>query len=133
MAERQVYRLGDLQLRIMQVLWNGGPSTVAQVQDRLDGEPLAYTTVATMLRKIEDRGLVRHEAVDRRFVYEAAVNLDAVTRNMTADLVDRLFRGSMADAVSHLLESREVSPAELARLEAMIQQRRRASSARGGA
>ena len=132
MAEKHVLRLGELQLRIMQVLWDEGPATVAEVQERLDGEPLAYTTVATMLRKMENRGLVRHETEDRRFVYEAAVSLDAVTRSMTADLVDRLFRGSMADAVSHLLESREVSPGELARLEQIIQQRRRGPSSHGG-
>ncbi len=132
MAEKHVLRLGELQLRIMQVLWDEGPATVAEVQERLDGEPLAYTTVATMLRKMENRGLVRHETVERRFVYEPAVSLDAVTRSMTADLVDRLFRGSMADAVSHLLESREVSPGELARLEQIIQQRRRGPSSHGG-
>src|SRR3972149_7073229 len=60
MSSPGTYRLGDLQLRIMRVLWNLGPASVAQVQERLDGGRLAYTTVATMLRKMEDRGLVAH-------------------------------------------------------------------------
>ena len=60
MTAQQPYRLGDLQLRIMQVLWESGPTTVAEVQGKLEGEPLAYTTVATMLRKMEARQLVRH-------------------------------------------------------------------------
>ncbi len=120
--KQTVYRLGDLQLRIMKVLWTFGPATVAEVQERLDGQPLAYTTVATMLRKMEARRLVSHREQDRRYVYQAAVSADEVTRSMTADLVDRLFEGNLADAVSHLLEAREVSPGELARLERLIEQ-----------
>ena len=125
MGNERAYRLGDLQLRIMKVLWNGGPATVAEVQGRLQGEPLAYTTVATMLRKMEDRQLVRHRPQQRRFVYEAAVSAEEVTRSMAADLVDRLFAGSLADAVSHLLETREVSRRELAQLEQLIAERKK--------
>ena len=124
MNDRQTYRLGDLQLRIMKVLWNGGASTVAEVRQGLDGEALAYTTVATMLRKMEGRGLVRHRRRQRRFVYEATVSEQAVTQSMAGDLVDRLFEGSLADTISHLLESREVSPGELERLERLIAARR---------
>ena len=124
MTSKKTYRLGDLQLRIMRVLWNLGRASVAQVQDRLEGDPLAYTTVATMLRKMEDRGLVRHREHRRRFIYEAAVTAEDVTRSMADDLVDRLFEGSLADAVSHLLETREVSPRELARLDQLIQERK---------
>ena len=120
-----MHRLGDLQLRIMQVLWDSGPAAVAEVQERLGGQPLAYTTVATMLRKMEDRGLVRHEEARRRFIYEAAITAEEVTRSMADDLVDRLFEGSLSQAVSHLLDSREVSRRELAELERLIQQRKK--------
>ena len=124
MTGKRTYRLGDLQLRIMRVLWSLGPASVARVQDRLDGNPLAYTTVATMLRKMEDRGLVRHREHRRRFIYEAAVTAADVTRSMADDLVDRLFEGSLADAVSHLLDTRDVSPQELARMERLIEERK---------
>jgi predicted transcriptional regulator len=124
MTTDPVYRLGDLQLRIMKVLWRLGPASVAQVQENLDGEPLAYTTVATMLRKMEDRGLVRHREQSRRFIYRPVVSEADVTRSMADDLVDRLFEGSLADAVSHLLQSREVSADELGRLERLIQRRK---------
>lgn len=126
-------RLGNLQLRILQALWDGGGGTVADVQMRLaeegaDDEPagsgLAYTTVATMLRKMEDRGLVRHEAQGRKFVYHAVAKQRDVTRSMTHDILDRLFEGSLADMVSHLLTSREVSRHELARLEQLIAERK---------
>jgi predicted transcriptional regulator len=124
MASETPYRLGDLQLRIMQVLWRRGPTTVADVRDEL-GDGLAYTTVATMLRKMEDRGLVSHEEADRKFIYEAAVGADEVTRSMAGDLVERLFDGSVPAAVNHLLTSREVSPDELDTLEQLIHEHRR--------
>ncbi len=125
MGEEQTYRLGDLQLRIMKVLWDFGPTGVAEVQRHLGGNRLAYTTVATMLRKMEDRGLVRHREEGRRFIYEPAVSAEAVTRCMADDLVNRLFQGSLADAVTHLIQSREVSHEELDRLEQLIRERKK--------
>lgn len=119
-------RLGDLQLRIMQVLWTRGASTVQEVQELLNQDAdFAYTTIATMLRKMEDRGLVRHESVGRRFVYQAAVDEREITRSMANDMLERLFEGSLADMVHHLLNTRDVSPDELARLESLIAQRKK--------
>ena len=125
MTGKRNYRLGDLQLKIMRVLWDSGPSSVAHVRRRLEGDDLAYTTVATMLRKMEARGLVRHRQHQRRFIYEPTVSANDVTRSMAHDMVDRLFEGSLAEAVSHLLETREVSAEELARLERLIQERKK--------
>ena len=122
------YRLGDLQLRIMKVLWNSGPASVAQVHRRLDGQRLAYTTVATMLRKMEDRRLVGHRAEGRKFIYRATVTAQQVSRSAADDLVDRLFEGSLADTVTHLLQTREVSPRELDELQRLIQKRKKNSS-----
>ena len=124
MDKKRGIRLGDLQLRIMRVLWDLDAATVSEVQRRLGRPPLAYTTVATMLRKLEERGLVDHSEEGRKFLYRARVSMPEVTRSMTGDLVDRLFDGSLTDAVSHLLDSRGVSADELDRLERMIQQRK---------
>jgi BlaI family penicillinase repressor len=125
-AERdQNYRLGDLQLKIMKVLWRIGQASVAEVHEQLAGDRLAYTTVATMLRKMEDRGLVRHHEEDRRFIYETAVEEEYVTRGMSDDFLERLFGGSLSSAVSHLLETRDVSREELAELERLIKRRSR--------
>jgi BlaI family transcriptional regulator, penicillinase repressor len=124
MENKPAYRLGDLQLQIMKVLWTGEPATVTEVQRQLPSKPLAYTTVATMLRKMEERGLVAHLQEGRRFVYKPLVRAEEVTTSMAGDLVDRLFAGSLADAVSHLLETRDVSPPELARLEKLIEDRK---------
>jgi BlaI family penicillinase repressor len=124
MAHGQAYRLGDLQLRIMRVLWQSGPQGVSEVMGQLGGNRLAYTTVATMLRKMEDRGLVRHRQNGRRFIYEPSVTAEEVTRSMADDLVERLFQGNLADTVAHLLETREVGRHELVELERLIQQRK---------
>ena len=121
MSRTKVHRLGDLQLAIMKILWEKGDATVADVHGILAGErDLAYTTVATMLRKMEVRGLVKHRLDGRSFVYSAAVAEDAVSQGMADHLVDRLFEGSLSDMVHHLLTTREVSREELSRLEKMI-------------
>ena len=119
-------RLGELQLRILQVLWEAAePLGVSEVRQRLKGAALAYTTVATMLRKMEARGLVIHREDGRKFLYSPDVTTDQVSQSISGDLVDRLFSGSLTDAVSHLLESRDVDEAELAELERMIRKRKR--------
>ncbi len=125
MSSARRYRLGDLQLRIMRALWQRGPCGVADVQAAVGPTDLAYTTIATMLRKMEARGLVRHRSDGRRFLYRAAVAPDAVSRSMTSNLLENLFAGSLADLLSHLLTTRDVSPQELARLEHLIAERKK--------
>jgi BlaI family transcriptional regulator, penicillinase repressor len=128
MTKPKTHRLGDLQLKIMQVLWGCSEATVSDVHRALSKEAdFAYTTVATMLRKMEDRGLVKHRLEGRSFIYQAGVAADEVTRSMADHLVDRLFEGSLADTVNHLLSTREVSREELAQLERLIVERKRKS------
>ena len=126
MTQSRLHRLGDLQLGIMQILWARGEATVAEVhKDLAGGRELAYTTVATMLRKMEARGLVGHRSEARSFVYRARVAEDAVSRGMADHLLDRLFEGSLAEMVAHLLSTREVSREELSKLERLIAERKR--------
>lgn len=127
MSRTKIHRLGDLQLRIMQILWGQGDATVAEVHAALAQErELAYTTIATMLRKMEGRGLVKHRLDGRSFVYQAAVGEEAVSQGMADHLVDRLFEGSLSDMVHHLLTTREVSREELSKLERMIAEMKKA-------
>ncbi len=126
MSQPKFHRLGDLQLRIMQALWARGEASVAEIQKALPGGAhLAYTTVATMLRKMEARGLVRHRAQGRAFIYRAAVAEDQVSRSMAEHVLERLFGGSVEALVNHLLTAREIAPEELSRLEALIAQRKK--------
>jgi BlaI family penicillinase repressor len=126
MSKPKIYRLGDLQLKIMKVLWERREATVAEVHEALSTETeLAYTTMATMLRKMESRGLLKHRCEGRSFVYRAVVAASAVTRSMADHFVDRLFEGSLTDVVSHLLTTREVSRDELTQLEQLIAERKK--------
>ena len=95
MASRNVGRLGDLQLRIMKLLWKKAPAAVGDVLDGLGADAgFAYTTIATMLRKMEARGLVRHREEGRRFIYQPAVTEEGVTRSMADDVLERVSRGT---------------------------------------
>ena len=126
MSKRRIYRLGDLQLRIMRVLWERGEGTVTEIQAALpEGKELAYTTVATMMRKMEGRELVLHRTEGRSFIYRAKVTEDEVSHGMSEQLVERMFAGRLTDVVSHLLSMRDVSRAELAALEKLIAERKK--------
>lgn len=127
MKNPAVHRIGDLQLEILKVLWERGEAAVSEVGESLREKrrsPVAYTTVATMLKKMESRRLVRHRAEGRRFLYSAAVPAEAVARGVTQHVLDHLFEGSLADMVGHLLTEREVSPEELQRLERLVRARK---------
>ncbi len=116
-----VHRLGDLQLAIMRVLWHRGESTVAEVHAALSEERgLAPTTVATMLTKMEKKGVLRHRTEGRKFVYRPLVSEGAVQRSMVGDLKERLFGGNVTAFVSHLLAEHELDAQELRRLKDLI-------------
>lgn len=125
MSKPRIHRLGDLQLEILKALWAQPEATVAQVLAALTHrKELAYTTVATMLRKMEARGLVAHRAAGRSFHYHARVAAADISRSLTNHWVDRLFAGSLIEAVHHLLTTRDVSRRELVELERLIAERK---------
>jgi len=115
------HTLGELQHAIMQVLWARDEATVAEVHEALfDERGLAPTTIATMLRKMEDKGVVAHRVEDRHFVYLATVSEDAVRSTMVSELLDRLFAGDPAALVSHLVADHDIDEAEVERLRALL-------------
>lgn len=116
-------RLGDLQLAIMRVLWERGEAAVADVHAAIEPERgLAPTTIATMLTKMEDKGVVTHRIEGRRYIYRPTVSEEAVQREMLAELTERLFLGDVAAVVSTLLAERDVDAGELAALRELIDQ-----------
>jgi BlaI family transcriptional regulator, penicillinase repressor len=119
-----VHHLGDLQLAILRALWSRGEATVAEVHEDLAPERgLALTTIATMLVKLEKKGVVGHRADGRRFVYRPLVDERQVRRSMVAELTSQLFRGDVTALVSHLLSEHDIDPIELAELSASISRR----------
>ena len=115
------HQLADLQYAIMRVLWREGEATVARVHEVLGSDKeRALTTIATMLAKMERKGVVAHKSVGRQFLYRAKVSEEDVRRSMVGELTRRLFLGDAAALVSHLLEEEEIDPGELERLKALI-------------
>ncbi len=115
------HRLGDLQHAILSVLWQHGEASVADVHQQLEEERgLALTTIATMLTKMEARGIVGHRTEGRRFIYQPRVSESEVRQSMVSDLTARFFAGDAAALVSHLLSEYEIDASELAALKATI-------------
>ncbi len=126
---RKSHQLGDLQLAIMRVLWDRGEAAVADVHEALHRERgLALTTIATMLRKLEQKGVVDHRSEGRQFIYRPLVEQHDVRRSMVREMTERLFGGDSTALVSHLVSEREIDAEDLPRLKRMIaaaEQRRR--------
>jgi predicted transcriptional regulator len=122
-------QLGDLQLAIMRVLWDRGEATVAHVHEvLLPSRGLALTTIATMLRKMEDKGVVAHRNAPgggRQFIYEPTVKERDVSRSMVAQLAERVFEGDMAAMLNHLISDHEIDRDDLARLKRLIAKKQR--------
>lgn len=124
--------LGDLQHAIMLVLWREGEATVARVQEALEEDrDLALTTIATMLVKMEKKGIVAHRSEGRQFVYRAVVSETDVQRSMVGELTEMLFGGDVTALVSHLLTEQEIDDRELARLKSLIAEHRSKERRRG--
>jgi predicted transcriptional regulator len=124
--EERGLKVGELQLEVLKTLWRIGAGTVAEIHQGLEGGArLAHNTVATLLRRLEARGLVRHRQEGRKFIYEPAVTERRVMGNVADDVLDRVFEGRLADMVSHLLTTREVSKRELDELERLIAARKK--------
>lgn len=113
--------LTDLQLAIVRILWTNGECTVVDVQEGLLPErPLAQTTVATLLTRLEKRGVVSHRTAGRQFIYRAEVSESEVRRGMVGELTNSLFAGRPTALISHLIEERDLGAAELHELKRMI-------------
>jgi predicted transcriptional regulator len=119
----ETHQLTDLQIDIMRVLWDRGQATVAEICDALRPDrALALTTVATLLSRLEKRGVVTHETRARQFVYRASVTEAAVRHSMVSELTERLFDGDVAELMSHLLTGREISPGDLERIKTLLEE-----------
>ena len=113
--------LTDLQLAVVRALWTQGECTVLDVQQALLPErPLAQTTVATLLTRLEKRGIVSHRVDRRQFVYRALVSEPQVKVSMVGQLTEMLFAGRPAELISHLLASREVEAGDLEEVKRLI-------------
>lgn len=116
-------QLGRVQLLVMQVLWENGRTTARQITDSINEiEPIAHSTVQTLLRGLEEKGAVDHEAEGRTFVFFPLVEEANFQQSATRDLVQRVFGGKAGSLVSHLLKNEKVSAKEIDEIRKLIDQ-----------
>ncbi len=116
------HQLTELQLAILRVIWDRGEATVQEIWEALHAERgLAQTTVATMLSRLERRGVVTRRAQSRQYHYRAAVTEREVQHSMVGELTERLFDGDVTALVQHLLTGEDVSPGDIAKIRDMIE------------
>jgi BlaI family penicillinase repressor len=117
----EAIQLGRVQLLIMQVLWAKGRATAREITDSISAsEPIAHSTVQTLLRHLEDKGSVAHEAEGRTFVFLPLVEEHRFQVSATRDLLERVFGGNVASLVAHLLQHEQVSREEIAEIRKLI-------------
>jgi BlaI family penicillinase repressor len=122
----KVPQLGKVQYRIMQVLWRFGKSTAREITDELSQErPIAHSTIQTLLRQLEGKGVVSHEMEERTFVFRPLCDQAHLTGTPLRELLQRVYRGSVVNLMSHLLKQEDVSADELRRLREMIDEEER--------
>jgi predicted transcriptional regulator len=117
MNENEDVSLSELQISLMRVLWRRGESSTADVAAELaDERGLKHTTVATLLTRLEKRGVVAQRREGRQLFYRALVGEAQVRRSMVADLIGALFDGDARALVAHLVQESEIAPGDLAKV-----------------
>ena len=120
---RDTVGLTGLQLSLLQVLWDREEASTQEVWEALSAQRgLALTTVATLLSRLERKGIVSHRQVGRQYVYRASVTRAEVRRSKVRDLTETLFGGDAAALVSHLVRAEDVDDGELQRIRTLLEQ-----------
>ena len=114
-------QLTRLELQIMQALWTNGPSTVQSVQQSLSGEPLAYTTVQTMLNILQRKGKVKRKLLGKAYEYRPVLSRDKALREAASDMLDRIFGGSVEALLMSLVKANQLDADKLAKVQKLIE------------
>jgi predicted transcriptional regulator len=127
MKSKTTEKLGERELDIMQSLWKLERATVSQVQEDLleQGNDIAYTTIQTMLNRLETKKLVARDNSERTHLYYAILEEPTVAGNALERLVERFFRGSTEALVTRLVE-KDLTAEQLERIQSLIDKNRKA-------
>jgi BlaI family transcriptional regulator, penicillinase repressor len=114
--------LTERELEIMHIFWDAGALTATEVRDRLadGGKNLAYTTVATLIRILTEKGFLEQTKSERPFVYQPIRSFIDVSRSLVGDVVKRVFRGSREQLLVRLLEQRKLTTKERIAMESIL-------------
>jgi len=119
-------KMGQVQLKIMQLLWKIKRATARELTEVLNqSEPIAHSTVQTLLRQLEVKGSVDHEQDGRTFYFFPLVQEEKVKKSVARELLQNVFAGSVGGLVAYLLENEKVSADELADIRKLVDQKRK--------
>jgi predicted transcriptional regulator len=116
--------LTDRESDLMDILWERGASTVAEVQKELEDE-LAYTTVLSILQTLERKGYVGHQEEGRAHRYRPLIERDAARSSALKHLTAKFFKGSLEQLLLHAVEEHKLSDTEIKRIRSLLDQRRK--------
>jgi BlaI family transcriptional regulator, penicillinase repressor len=125
-AARVKAPLTDLENEVMRVVWDSGPCSVEAVYEVVSRtRDLKETTVRTLLRRLEQKGYLRHELEGRAYLYRATEPSRSVAARAVRQIIDRFCRGSVEELVSGMVEAKALSREELNQLEQFARERRK--------
>lgn len=122
MARKKSPTLTEAELRLMEVLWDKRHATVAEVTEALPPPPIAYNTVLTTMRILEQKGYVSHKEEGRAYLYTPLVGREEAAQSAVGLLLNRFFANKSAELALRLIESERPTEAELQRLKSLIEQ-----------
>ncbi len=124
MARPRAKELTERELEIMHVFWTDGDLTVAEVRDQLEsqGRELAYTTVATLIRILSEKGFLETVNDERPFVFRSVRSFEDVSKNLLGDVIQRVFQGSREGLLVRLLGMKKLTKRERAVLEDLLRE-----------
>lgn len=127
MARPRASELTERELEIMHLFWNEGEQTVAAARDELarGGRDLAYTTVATLVRILTEKGFLKQTTSERPFRFQPLRTFEEVSGNLVSDLIERVFGGSREQLLVRLMEQRKLTPQERDVLEQILADRKK--------
>ncbi|NQT86184.1 BlaI/MecI/CopY family transcriptional regulator [bacterium] len=118
---RKATRIGPVQMGIMRVLWRRGNATAREITDSLaTTRAIAHSTVQTLLRKLEAKGVVAHDVDGRTFLFRATVTERQIRKSATKELLSRVYGGSTYGLVAHLVRNEKISREELTEIRKLI-------------
>jgi len=122
LARRKSPTLTEVELELMDILWQKGSATVGEMVEALPTDrPLAYSSVLTMMRILEQKGYVEHEKESRAYIYRPLIDRREAQKSVISYLLKRFFNDSPELLVVNLLEHEEIGAAEIKRLKRLIE------------
>lgn len=120
MARKRSQTLTEAELRLMEVLWQKGRATVAEITGALPPPPIAYNSVLTTMRILEQKGFVRHEEEGRAYLYIPVLQREEASSSALRQVIDKFFDSSPGALALKLVENKALDSSEISRLKALI-------------